>query len=92
MLLIFIIYPIFKKLASKNKIMTITWCYVFTVVIVITFAIEIGQGFTGTGSMEFADIMFGVLGFIAMYIVFVGVIAFFKAIGKLFKKGKKKDK
>ena len=35
-----------------------------TLIIVITFAIEIGQKVTNTGNMEFADIVFGVVGFI----------------------------
>ena len=36
--------------------MVIAWIYVFTLIIVITFAIEIGQKVTNTGNMEFADI------------------------------------
>ena len=50
--------------------MTISWIYVFTLIIVITFAIEIGQKVTNTGNMEFADIMFGLVGFLLMYGVF----------------------
>ena len=67
---IFVIYPVFKWLAKGNHVMTITWIYVFTLIIVITFAIEIGQKVSGSGSMDFADIVFGVSGFICMYIVF----------------------
>lgn len=40
----------------------------FTLIIVITFAIEIGQKVTNTGNMEFADIVFGVVGFIVMFL------------------------
>ena len=50
--------------------MVIAWIYVFTLIIVITFAIEIGQRVTNTGVMEFADIVFGVFGFFCMFIVF----------------------
>lgn len=70
MCLIFIIYPLFKWLAKRNKTLIIAWIYVFTVIIVITFAIEIGQKVTGTGSMEFADIVYGVFGFIVMFAIF----------------------
>lgn len=70
MIMIFVIYPIFKWLAEKNHVMVISWIYVFTLIIVITFAIEIGQRVTNTGVMEFADIMFGVVGFICMFLVF----------------------
>lgn len=70
MAMIFVVYPVFKWLARNNHIMVISWIYVFTLIIVITFAIEIGQRVTHTGAMEFADIMFGVLGFISMFLVF----------------------
>lgn len=48
----------------------VAWIYVFTLIIVITFAIEIGQKVTNTGNMEFADIVFGVVGFIVMFFIF----------------------
>ena len=68
--MIFVIYPLFKYLASRNKEMVIAFIYVFTVIIVITFAIEIGQKVSGTGQMEFADIMYGLVGFLAMFLAF----------------------
>ena len=70
MAMIFVIYPLFKFLAKRNHEMVIAWIYVFTVIVVITFAIEIGQRVTGTGNMEFADIVFGLMGFIIMFFVF----------------------
>lgn len=70
MLMIFVVHPVFKWLARNNHIMVISWIYVFTLIIVITFAIEIGQRVTHTGAMEFADIMFGVFGFISMFLIF----------------------
>ena len=70
MAMVFVIYPLFKWLAKRNHEMVITWIYVFTLIVVITFAIEIGQSVTQTGNMEFADIMFGLVGFIVMFAVF----------------------
>lgn len=70
MAMIFVIYPLFKYLAKHGHEMVIAWIYVFTVIIVITFAIEIGQKITKTGNMEFADIMYGLVGFLAMFLVF----------------------
>ncbi len=69
MCMVAVIYPIFKALAKKKLIMTITWIYVFTMIIVLTFAIEIGQKITNTGNMEFADIAAGLLGFLSMFAV-----------------------
>lgn len=80
MLMVFVIYPIFKDLARKNHILTITWIYVFTLIIVITFAIEIGQKITHTGNMEFADIAFGVVGFLLMFAIYAIIRAIIKGI------------
>lgn len=70
MALIFVIYPLFKWLAKSDLIMTITWIYVITLILVLTFAIEIGQKITNTGYMDFADIVFGVLGFVLFFAIF----------------------
>ncbi len=68
--LVFLIYPVFRYMARHGGEMTITWIYVFTVILVITFAIEIGQKITNTGNMEFMDIMYGVVGFLVMFVAF----------------------
>lgn len=65
-----VLYPLFKALVRHGKTLTITWIYVFTVLIVITFAIEIGQGFTHTGTMDFDDIVFGIFGFVVFFAIF----------------------
>ena len=56
MLILFVIYPLFISL-SKNHVLTIAFIYVFTVMVVITFAIEIGQGYTHTGVMEMESLL-----------------------------------
>ena len=66
----FLIHWIFKLLIRHGHEIVISWFYVFTVILVITFAIEIGQQATHTGAMEFADIVFGVFGFLFMFAVF----------------------
>ena len=80
--MLFVIYPLFKLL-SENHVLVIAWIYVFTVIIVIVFAIEIGQGITGTGTMDFDDIVAGVAGFMAMFIAFVVVRAVVLGIFRL---------
>ena len=69
MAMLFVVYPLFKAL-SRNHVMVIAWIYVFTLILVLTFAIEIGQKVSNTGVMDFSDIVFGVVGFLAMFIVF----------------------
>lgn len=90
MLMIFAIYPFFKWLAKHNHIMTITFIYVLTLVVVLTFSIEIGQKAGNNGSMEFADIVFGVAGFMAMYAVFAVIRGILHFIIRLVRKIKRK--
>ena len=68
--LVFLIHPLFRHLAKTGHVMVITWIYVFTLILVLTFAIEIGQRLTKTGDMEFVDIVSGIGGFIVMFAVF----------------------
>ena len=85
MAFIFIVYPVFKWLAKHNHVMVIAWIYVFTLILVITFAIEIGQKVTNTGAMEFADIVFGVVGFIVMFFIFSIIREIYHLICKFIK-------
>ena len=81
--MIFVIYPLFKFLAKHDHEMVIAWIYVFTVIIVITFAIEIGQKITKTGNMEFADILYGIVGFLVMFLIFSVIRGLYHLIRKL---------
>ena len=67
--LVFVLHPIFLWLAKHDHTMIISFLYVFTVVLVLTFAIEIGQGYYGTGAMEFDDVVYGVAGFLSFFLV-----------------------
>ena len=89
MLLLLVIFPLFKLL-SKNHVLVIAWLYVFTLMVVLTFAIEIGQGFTHTGTMDFDDIVFGLVGFMVLFLIFAAVRAVVLAIYHLIKPKKKK--
>jgi hypothetical protein len=84
--LVLVIHPLFKYLADNDHVMVITWLYVFTVIIVLTFAIEIGQQISGSGAMEFADIVFGIGGFLLIFLLFAAVRGIILMILHLFKK------
>ena len=85
MLILMVIYPLFKLL-SENHILAIAFIYVFTVIVVITFAIEIGQKISDSGTMDFADIVFGIAGFLLMLVIFAVIRQIFRAIINLFRK------
>ncbi len=84
-----VLYPLFKWLAKKNLTILVTWFYVFTVLVVITFAIEIAQWYSNTGNMDFNDIVAGLVGYFMMSFVFVLVVIIFELIKSIFFK---KDK
>ena len=83
MLGIFVCYPLFKLLAKFNHEMVIAFMYVFTMVLVITFAIEIGQWYSGTGRMDSEDMVYGITGFLVMFVIFAVIRGLFHAIRKL---------
>ncbi len=86
--LVFVVQPVFKFLAKKGHIMVITWIYVFTLIIVLTFSIEIGQKLTNTGTMDFYDTAFGIVGFLFMFAVFALIRGIILAIVGFIKKRK----
>ena len=80
LIMVFVLYPLFKWLAAKGRIMIVTFLYVVTVIIVIAFAIEIGQRLTGTGAMESGDITSGLMGFLVMFVVFIAIRGIYHGI------------
>ena len=82
MAMLLVIFPLFKLL-SRRHIIVVAWLYVFTVMVVITFAIEIGQGLTGTGTMDFDDIVFGLVGFMVFFLIFEAIRLVVLALLKL---------
>lgn len=88
--LILVLHPLFLWLAKTGHTMIISFLYVLTVILVLTFAVEIGQGYYGTGSMEFDDVVYGVGGFLIFFAVFLvirGIIHLIMRLGR----GKKRD-
>ena len=84
--MLLVIYPLFKWMAKKNLTVLISRFYVFTVLVVITFAIEIGQWYSHTGEMDFNDILAGLVGYFAMSFIFLLVVAIIELIKSIFKK------
>lgn len=88
MAIFFIVDPIIRNLARKGKIGAVSWAYSLTLIIGLAFAIEIGQHVTGTGLMEFSDIVFGVVGFLVLHLVWVLLKGLITAVSRLFHKKK----
>lgn len=88
MALFFVVHAVFVRLA-RWSVTAISFIYVFTVMTVLGLAIEIGQKITGTGAMDFADVvagLYGVLAFFAVYSVY-RLLAFI--LGRLTGRSKK---
>lgn len=80
--LLLVIYPLFLAL-SKRHVLTIAWIYVFTVMVVLSFAIEIGQGITDTGNMDLEDVISGLAGFMLLFFIFAVLRMIFLGIRSL---------
>lgn len=72
---------VFRQLA-KWSISAITFIYTFTILVVLVLAIEIEQKVTRAGNMEFQDIVAGLSGFIALFLVFALVRIIVREIRK----------
>lgn len=83
--LFILIHPLFKFLAKRNLTIAISWIYVVTLLLVITFSIEIGQRITKTGYMDFKDILYGMGGFFLAFAAFLVIRLIIKLIIRLFK-------
>ena len=84
-----VIHPLFKHLAAKRMVLAISWIYDVTLLIVITFAIEIGQRLTKTGTMDFRDIIYGMGGFFLMFGIFYVIRLIVKLIAGLLHRDEK---
>ncbi|MBR3292803.1 MAG: hypothetical protein IKI69_00060 [Oscillospiraceae bacterium] len=91
MLGVLVIYPLFRWLCRRGRVLTLVWIYVFSLVLGLTFAIEIGQKISGTGTMSFADIVSGVLGFLYMFAVFALIRVIIRLFGRLRRESKKTE-
>lgn len=80
------------KFLSKYSITAISFIYTFTVLVVIVFAIEIQQKITNSGNMEFADILYGLYGFLSIFAVYLFIRGVVFAIKKIIKMCKEKYK
>lgn len=69
MVLFFMVHFVFKRLA-RWSITAISFIYVFTVMTVLGFAIEIGQRITGTGDMDFGDVISGLYGVLVFFLIY----------------------
>ena len=85
-LVIFVIVHWLFLYLSKKSILLISFIYTFTVATVLAFAIEIGQYQSKTGHMEFADILYGLYGFVVLFIIALMVFYGIKAVITLLRK------
>ena len=90
MILFFMVHFVFKRLA-KWSITAISFIYVFTVMTVLGLAIEIGQKITGTGDMDFRDVVAGLYGVLAFFAVYTAYRLIVLLVRHLMRGRKKAD-
>ena len=82
--LFLMIHPLIRALCKKGMEILVSLLYTLTLVVVVTFGIEVGQQVTNTGHMELADIVWGVAGFLAAFVVYLVVKAVVRWIWRRF--------
>ena len=90
MVLFFMVHFVFKRLA-KWSITAVSFIYVFTIMTVLGFAIEIGQKISGTGEMDFQDIVAGLYGVLAFFAVYSVYRIALLIIQKIFRRVRSRD-
>lgn len=88
-ILYLIINPLFKFL-SKYNISILSFIYTFTLLVVIVFGVEIEQKITRKGNMELDDIVWGILGFLVFFAIYLSIVGLTKIIKKYFNPNKNK--
>ena len=79
-------FPLFRFLSRRGRDDFLAWLFTLTAVILITFAIEIGQHVTKTGKMELEDIVYGVVGFLVASLGIALLYFLFFLLRKLFRR------
>ncbi len=77
-LILYIFTDILFRALSKISVSIITFIFSFTLSIVISFAIEIGQFQSGRGNMELADVAWGIYGFLVFILLFELIRAMYR--------------
>lgn len=80
--LFIIVHKLFKYLA-RYSLTVISFIYTLTVLVVLVFAIEIGQKITGRGNMEFQDIVEGIWGFLVAFALYMGIAMMIRFLKRL---------
>lgn len=80
------IQPLFAWISKHFGLLFITFSYVFTIVLMLSFAIEVGQAYSGSGTMDFYDIASGILGFFTAFAIYLIIYIVYKSIKKIGKK------
>lgn len=80
LLLLIFLYPFVLFLVRYKCVAILTWLFAFVFAVFICFSIELGQYMTGTGSMQLADITYGVMGFFAASGVAFVLLLFMKCL------------
>ena len=83
-IVLFIVVHKFFKYLVRYSLTAISFNYTFTVLVVLVFAIEIGQKITGRGHMEFQDIVEGLWGFLVAFALYLGIVIIVRWMKKVF--------
>lgn len=65
-----LLHPVIRNLARRGREAVISWAFTLTVLMSLIFGLEISRLMTGTGSMEPADVLFCIAGFLVLFALY----------------------
>lgn len=86
MLFFLLVLPLFLFLTRHGRAGLMAWLFTFMTILFVTFAIEEGQRLTDTGSFQLLDIVYGIMGFLAVSVCVGLLYLLYLLIRRLFRK------
>ena len=84
--LLLLALPLFRLLTRLGKYGLMAWLFTFSTVLMVCFAVEIGQYMTNTGSLQLSDIVYGIYGFLVVSAIVGLLYLLVCAIRSIFKR------
>ena len=81
-----LVLPLFLFLTRHGRAELMAWLFTFMTILFVTFAIEEGQRLTDTGSFQLLDIVYGIMGFLAVSVCAGLLYLLYLLIRRLFRK------
>ena len=86
LLFFLLVLPLFLFLTRRGRAGLMAWLFTLMTILFVTLSIEDGQRLTGTGNYQLLDIVYGIMGFLAVSVCAGLLYLLYLLIRRLFRK------